>query len=477
MEYLIKGRHPERLFRFFEEICAIPHPSYHEEQIADYLEKFARARGLECYRDALNNVLIKKSATRGEEHRAPILFQGHTDMVCEKNGDVEHDFLKDPLRLFLDGDLLGARGTTLGGDDGIAVAAMLAILDGELQAHPPIECLFTVCEEVGLNGAQGFDYSKLSARRLINMDSEALGVVTAGCAGGLRSELSLTGTRETGAGACLEIAVRGLAGGHSGCDIHRGRANANRLMGRLLAALKDFRIISLDGGSKDNAIPRECVARVSVKDAGGAEATLRAMASQIAGELCADDAGFSLDVRSSACDVERLDGESTRRVLALLTASQNGVLEWHRDVAGLVEYSRNLGVVRTEGDTVTVVFSTRSSIEGRLDATVRELDALGAALGCAVKHHSRYPGWSYAPSSAVRDAYLRAYREVTGEEGRVEVIHAGLECGIIYSHLPDMDMISIGPDMSDIHSPDERLDLSSVETFWRTVVRLVEILN
>lgn len=476
MEYVIENRAPARVFRFFEELCAIPHPSFHEERVADYLEEFARARGLECYRDDLHNVLIKKPATKGQEMRAPILFQGHTDMVCEKNGDVEHDFLKDPLKLFLDGDLLGARGTTLGGDDGIAVAAMLAILDGELLAHPPIECLFTVCEEVGLNGAKGFDYSRLSARRLINMDSEALGVVTVGCAGGMRSELYVDSAWEENTRPALEITVRGLAGGHSGCDIHRGRANANRLMGRLLTALPDVRVSRIDGGSKDNAIPRECVACVAVDDVCAAKEILRALGEEIAGELCADDADFSLDVRACECVSEVLDGACTRRILAILSAVQNGVLEWHRDVAGLVEFSRNLGVVRTEQNGVNFVLSSRSSIEGRLDATVRELDALGAALGCRVCHHSRYPGWSYAPVSPLRDAYLRVYRELTGEECRVEVIHAGLECGIIYSHLPDMDMISIGPDMSDIHSPDERLDLSSVEIFWKTVERLVEIL-
>ena len=476
MEYVIKDRAPARVFRFFEELCAIPHPSFHEERVADYLEEFARARGLECYRDDLHNVLIKKPATRGQEMRAPILFQGHTDMVCEKNGDVEHDFLKDPLRLFLDGNLLGARGTTLGGDDGIAVAAMLAILDGELAAHPPIECLFTVCEEVGLNGAKGFDYSRLSARRLINMDSEALGVVTVGCAGGMRSELYVDTVWEENTRPALEITVRGLAGGHSGCDIHRGRANANRLMGRLLAALPDVRISRIDGGSKDNAIPRESVACVTVNDVCAAKEILRSLGEEIARELCADDANFSLDVRACECVSEVLDGACTRRILAILSAVQNGVLEWHRDVVGLVEFSRNLGVVRTERGGVTFVLSSRSSIEGRLDATVRELNALGAALDCRVCHHSRYPGWSYAPVSVVRDAYLRAYRDVTGKECRVEVIHAGLECGIIYSHLPDMDMISIGPDMFDIHSPDERLDLSSVEVFWKTVERLVALL-
>lgn len=474
MEYLIQDRHPAALFHFFEEICAIPHPSDHEEQIADYLEAFAAARGLECYRDGVHNVLIKMPASAGEEHRAPILLQGHTDMVCEKNGDVEHDFFKDPLQLFLSGDLLGARGTTLGGDDGIAVAAMLAVLDGAIAKHPPIECLFTVSEEVGLGGAKAFDYSRISARRLINMDSENLGVVTAGCAGGMRSELVLTASRTPCAWECLELSVRGLAGGHSGCDIHRGRANANRLMGRLLAALPEARLVSLSGGSKDNAIPRECTARVAVPSVSDAKMTLLEVAAQIWCELGAEDRACTIAVEECARAETAFDGADTCRAIALLTASQCGVLAYHHEIAGLVEYSRNLGVVYTEDERLTVVFSTRSSFEGRLDAAERELNALGATLGCTVRHHSRYPGWSYAPTSPLREAYLQAYLAVTGEAGTVEVIHAGLECGIIFSQIPDMDIISVGPTMYDIHSPAERLDLSSVETFWKTLVRTVE---
>ena len=479
MHYIINGRKPEAVFRFFEEICSIPHPSFHEERVADYLVAFAKERSLEYVRDELHNVLIKKPATKGMENRAPILFQGHTDMVCEKNGDVEHDFMKDPLKLFLEGDLLGAEGTTLGGDDGIAVAMMLAMLDGAIAEHPPIECLFTVAEEVGLNGAHGFDYSHVSARTMVNLDSEELGVITAGCAGGLRSDLTLSYEAIPTEGEVLRVLLTGLAGGHSGVDICTGRANANKLMGRLLARLfKDvkYNLISLEGGSKDNAIPRECVAVLAVSDAEAATRVLLEESERIRGELVADDAGFALTVESAEGAASMLSDADTLRAVSLISSVDNGVKEMNRNVAGLPEWSRNLGVIRTENGAIDFVFSVRSAIESRLDASNDELDLLASALGCTAKHYSRYPGWDYAPVSPVRDAYAKAYFSVTGKETRVEVIHAGLECGIIYSKLPDMDMISIGPNMKDIHSPNERLDLASVELFWQTVERLIEIL-
>ncbi|MBR3895353.1 MAG: aminoacyl-histidine dipeptidase [Clostridia bacterium] len=479
MEYIIHGREPAAFFRFFEEISAIPRPSYHESGIADYLTAFAKARGLEYWRDELNNVLIKMPATRGQEHRAPILFQGHSDMVCEKNADVEHDFLKDPLDLWVDGDLLRAKGTTLGADDGVAVALMLTLLNGELAEHPAIECLFTTAEEVGLNGAHGFDYGLLRARRMVNVDSELLGKITCGCAGGVRSDLHLPLKTEPFKGTAMRVAIGGLMGGHSGENIDCGRANANKLMGRLLAALLpacDFRLISVEGGSKDNAIPRESEALLAVSDFDEAESVLSEEAALIASELVSEDRGFSLTVEDAEQTAVVFSKESTVRAISVLAAIPNGVFEMNRSIPGLVEYSRNLGVVRTEDDAIDFVFASRSSIESRLDASTRELDAVAAAIGGETKHYNRYPGWSYAPKSDLREAYLKAYRDVTGEEASVNVIHAGLECGIIYSRVPDMDIISIAPTLHDLHSPDESLDLGTVEVFWRTIVRLIELL-
>lgn len=477
MEYIIKGRNPSSVFRFFEEISAIPRGSYNEAAIADYLVAFAEERGLFVYRDIHNNVLIKAPATKGQEARAPILFQGHTDMVCEKNSDVEHDFLKDPLKLWVDGDLLRARGTTLGADDGIAVATMLALLDGEIPEHPAYECLFTTAEEAGLNGVQGFDYSLITARRMLNMDSVCLGEVICGCAGGLRSELTLPCSFEPFAGNAVSVKIAGLIGGHSGDKIDAGRANANKLMGRLLASVDktlDWRLVSLSGGSKVNAIPRECTAVVATSDVDAFSDALMETAEKIARELSPEDRGFTVTVEETLPEAVMCSAADTEKAVCVLACSANGVLEMSRDIKGLVEYSRNLGVVYTENESVTFVFSSRSSIESQLDASINEIDALARSLGAKTCHHSRYPGWSFEKKSPLRDAYLNAYREVTEKHAEVTVIHAGLESGIIRSHIPDMDMISIGPTMYDIHSPDEALDLPKTEIFWQVLVKLIE---
>ena len=477
MEYIIQDRKPASLFRFFEEISAIPRPSYHEKEIADYLVSFAKARGLECYRDETNNVLIKKPATKGLEKLPAVLFQGHTDMVCEKNADVEHDFLKDPIKLFVDGRMLRAKGTTLGADNGVAVAMMLAILDGEIAAHPAVECLFTTAEEVGLDGANSFDYSRISARRLVNLDSEELEIVTAGCAGGLRSDLTLTCKTKPFAGYALRVSVSGLMGGHSGANINSGRANANKIMGRLLSTLskaQEIALVSLSGGSKDNAIPRECVASLAVSDLDAAIDLLTDAAAEIANELSQDDKGFCVVCEEIEAGAVMMDAASTLRALSFLAGVQNGVIAMSQQIKGLVEFSRNLGVIKTEDDAVKFTLSTRSSIESQLDASINELDLWAKMLGATIRHHSRYPGWSYAKSSAIREAYLAAHREVTGKDAVVDVIHAGLECGIISSKIPDMDMISVGPNMFDIHSPDEALDLESVEIFWKIIETLIK---
>ncbi len=480
MKYLIQNRKPISVFHYFEEICAIPHGSYHEEKLADYLVKFAADRGLFCTRDRVNNVFIKLPASPDRAGEAPILFQGHIDMVCEKNGNVAHNFLTDPLSLYLDGDLLRARGTTLGGDDGIAVAMMLALLDGEIPSHPAFECLFTTAEEVGLDGAKAFDYSQISATRLLNLDSEDLGVVTAGCAGGVRTDFTLSCRPMPFCGECLQIAVSGLAGGHSGADIARGRANANRLMGRLLQGLANaqkLHLVLLEGGSKDNAIPRECNATVAVANAPEATEILRRIGKELAGELSSEDAAFSLSVEPAAAPKQMLTAEDTARAISVLTNVPIGVLAMSREIPDLVETSRNLGVVRTEADTLTFVFSSRSSVEKSLDAVQEELEAFAKAAGCAVRHYSRYPGWDYAPKSEIRQAYCAAYKKVTGKEAVVTVIHAGLECGIICSHLPKLDMISIGPELYNIHSPNEALVLSSVEIFWQVLEELIASLK
>ena len=476
MESIVKGRNPASVFWWFEAISAIPRPSYKEEKIADFLVRFAQERNLSCYRDAQNNVLIKRPATKGLENIPPVLFQGHTDMVCEKNADVVHDFEKDPLKLRVEGKFLRATGTTLGADDGIAVAMMLALLDGEIPEHPAFECLFTTAEEVGLDGAKTFDYSKIDARRMINLDSEELGVVTAGCAGGLRSDLILTYRTEPFAGEALRLWVGGLMGGHSGENIKSGRANANKVMGRLLAALAEkteIRLVALSGGSKDNAIPRECEALLSVSDFEIADACVSSVAEEIAAELSEDDRGFTVKTEQVPAGDEMFCREDTRRAISVLTCAANGVFEMCKNVRGLVEFSRNLGVIRQQEGKLNFIFSSRSSREGQIDSSVRELNLLAEMTGCGAKHYARYPGWEFAKHSELRETYLEAYRKATGREAKVNVIHAGLECGVIHANVPDMDMISVGPTMYDIHSPAEALDMDSVETFWAVLKKWI----
>ena len=476
-ESIIRGFEPARVFAFFEEISLIPRGSGNEAGVADYLCRFAAARGLECVRDANNNVLIKKPAMVGREAHAPLLLQGHTDMVCEKNGDVAHDFECDPITLIQEGNVLRADGTTLGADNGIAVAMMLALLDGELENHPALECLFTTEEETGMGGAIAFDYSLLSAKYMINLDSEEETVVTVGCAGGIRSDLTIPVVREpVGDREICRVSLTGLAGGHSGADIHTGRVSANLLLGRLLSALPDVRLISIEGGSKDNAITREATAVIAVPSAAMTSMALLRLSDEVAGELVAEDQNCRIlceTLPASDVSFAMMDEASTAKVIGLLANAPCGVLAMNHDVEGLVEYSRNLGILRTSEDAVRMTFTSRASRESRLDATVSALDALAAALGATVNHHSRYPGWEYAPTSPVRDAYIKAYTSLYGGEMEVVAIHAGLECGYIKRKLPAMDIISIGPNMKDIHSPDEVLYLDSVERVWRALARLM----
>ena len=431
-----------------------------------------------CLRDKLNNVFIRKDATAGYENIPAILFQGHTDMVCEKNADSDHDFLKDGLKLSIkDGKYLWADGTTLGGDDGIAVAFMLALLDKA--EHPTLEMLFTVEEETGLGGAIGFDCSPITAKRMINLDSEEEWQVTAGCAGGNRTEITFTLDRDKleDGESVLKISLTGLAGGHSGVDINTGKSNAIVLMGRLLAvasAKTSIRLISLNGGGKDNAIARECFATFAVKDDKDAAYAIAAEVIEIKKELSADDGGFLVKIDYVESDEGAITVEATEKIISFMSCARTGVLKMSNDIKGLVEYSRNLGVAKTDSDKLCLTFSARSSLEAQLDMAVREMNMLSALVGADCRHYARYPGWEYQPVSPLRELYLDAYEKRFGKRLEVCVIHAGLECGILSSKMPGIDAISVGPTMFDIHSPDEHLDLESVLNVWQVVCDIIE---
>lgn len=472
MSYIVNGYQNKRVFEIFEDICAIPHGSGNESGVADYIESFASRLGLESTRDALGNVFLTKSACEGYENIPAVLLQAHMDMVCEKNSDVEHDFERDGLDLFVENGLLGARGTSLGADNGIAVAMILALL--ETDSHPALECLFTVEEETGLGGAMGFDCSKITAKRMINLDSEEEDIVTVGCAGGVRtdvefnfSQVDLQTEREA-----VEIKISGLAGGHSGADINSGRASALVLLGRILQRViseQKIWLVSVSGGGKDNAIAREGRAVLLCENPKGLAASVKDEESNIRKELCSLDSGFSvsLDTRTASSCFRLKD---TKKIIGFMSLVKTGVLKLSNQISGLVEYSRNLGILETDGGKVIFYLSARSSLESQIDLACREIDMLASAFGAQTKHYSRYPGWEYVPDSKLREDYLDTYESICNTRPEVLVIHAGLECGVISSRTQGLDIISIGPNMYDIHSPAERLSLASTEKIWKVLV-------
>lgn len=479
MEYVVNNCEPLQVFHIFEDLCAIPHGSGNEKGVADYIEAYANKRKLFVLRDETGNVFIRKNATAGYENTPAILLQGHMDMVCEKNADSAHDFLTDGLKLSVKDGCLWADGTTLGADNGIAVAMMLALLDTE--EHPTLECLFTVEEETGLAGAQGFDCSVVTAKRMINLDSEEDHQITAGCAGGKRTEFTFgfeaIPVKE---GDCfLQVSVTGLSGGHSGAEIHCGKTNAIVLMGRLLGAAYDvakFNLANLNGGGKDNAIARECFAIVRFENENERNAAKKAIISEslrVRKEINRDDRELAVGLGNGEA-TEYLDASATSRILGFLSVLRTGVLKMSNQIQGLVEYSRNLGIVAVENGKVRFTLSTRSSIEAQLDLSIRELDALAGLVGAECRHYARYPGWEFEPASLLREQYIEKYKFLFGKEPTVGVIHAGLECGILSSKMPGMDIISIGPNMFDIHSPGEHLDLASTERVWQAVLATIK---
>jgi dipeptidase D len=467
-----------KLLKYFEEISAIPRASYHEQMIAQYLCDFARARGLEYYHDEANNVLINLPASEGCEDRPALLLQGHTDMVCEKNEGVEHDFDTEGLELYEEDGWIRARGTTLGADNGVAVAVMLCVLDGEVGAHGPIQCLFTATEEVGLDGVRALDYSKIYARRMINMDSADESLIITGCAGGVRSNVCFDPKpRKVKAEYLATVKISGLYGGHSGEDIDKGRANANKLMGRVLDSLctDGACLVSIKGGSKENAIPRECVATVAINEKEAVEKKIDALRAALSDGLCADDKDFALTVEfEPTAKAICVDQKTQDAVVFLMHTAANGIFAMNVGVADIVEWSRNLGVVCVNTGEAIVVFNSRSSFPSRIDASIAELDNAARILGARTEHYNRYPGWTFAPVSAVRDSYARAYKELFGKVPEMTVIHAGLECGYISEALPDMDIISCGPIVKDLHSPDEKLDKASFGRFFKVIKRVIE---
>lgn len=469
---VLTGLQPEAVFRYFEEICGIPHISYHEKQLSNYCVAFARERGLFCTQDGMGNVIIIAEATPGYEDVEPVILQGHLDMVGDKTAECELDLEKEPVRLCVDGDYIRAQGTTLGGDDGIAVAYALAVLDAKDIPHPRLEVVLTVCEEVGLLGASAMDFSPCMARRMINIDSEIEGILTAGCAGGRRAHCHIPVHRTKGKGQSCELKLQGLLGGHSGTEIDKGRANANVLLGRFLLLLKgrvSCRLVSLSGGAKENVIPKDgkMTLLIEPEELDKVREAMDIFQRDMDAEYGTADPDICLCMEVGAekeCPV--LDSESFDRVLTALNLLPGGIQAMSMDLPGLVETSLNLGVAALEKEELNLYFSIRSSVSSAKEQTARKVELLTEQLGGYVEFRGDYPAWTYVRNSRLREQCVELFKKQYGYEPQIQALHAGLECGILSGKIEGLDCISFGPNQMDIHTPGERLDIASVGRVW-----------
>lgn len=489
---------PADVFRFFREIAEIPRPSGHEKAISDYLVSFAKERGLEWHQDDLNNVIIIKEASSGYEDCRPLILQGHMDMVCEKSPDCGKDMLADGLDLAVDGDWLYAEGTTLGGDDGIALAYALAFLDDDTLRHPRLEAVFTVGEEVGMDGAHGIDLSPLKGSTMLNLDMESEGQLLAGCAGGGRVNILLPAQRVANAAPKKTVFLHGLRGGHSGAEIDKGRASAVCLLTRALReCIGDipFSLTAMAGGSKDNAITREAAAVLAVP------APLQEKLEEKITELCRTfrreyavaDPDMVLEVLDGpeqlpeemrsllAADLSpedlnlySLTGEDTRTVLLLITSLPQGVVRMSDHIPGLVETSLNLGITALESNGLHLSYSVRSSVGSAYEELAGRLGFIATQLGANVTRRAEYPAWEFNEESPLREHMAAVYEEMFGKKARIEMIHAGVECGLFSAKIPGFDAVATGPDIIDIHTPQERMSISSVERMYHYLRQVIE---
>ncbi len=473
----LAGLEPAAVFGYFEEICAIPHGSKNTKMISDYLVNFAKEQGLKYIQDEANNVILFGEGTCGLEDHAPVILQGHMDMVCEKDADCPIDMATEGLDVTHDEKYVFAKGTTLGGDDGIALAYAMALLADKSIPHPPLEVIITVDEEIGMLGADVIDLSMLKGKTLVNLDSEEEGIFTVSCAGGCRATLTLNVDRRAVYGPCIRLVVDGLKGGHSGAEIHQNRANANKVMGEFMSRIQNLMplcLTSFSGGSKDNAIPRSC------------QATLVAMGihleriNTIAEELQAEirEKYDEPEATIQAFDVDALGGnslstESTAKIIGLLCAAPNGVQAWSQDIEGLVQTSLNLGIAKL-GDRFSATFSVRSSVNSEKVELLAQLKKLCEFYEGSYSEMGDYPAWEYRKDSPLRDTMVKIYTEMYGEAPQVLAIHAGLECGLLGEKIPGLDCVSIGPQMHDIHTSRERLDIASTERTWKFLLEVLK---
>ena len=477
---VLENLQPERVFYHFEEIAKIPHGSGNTKQISDYLVAFAKEHNLEHYQDEINNVIIIKEATAGYENADAVIIQGHMDMVCEKESDCSIDFEKDGLDLYVEDGFVKAKGTTLGGDDGIAVAYGLALLEATDIAHPRLEVVITVDEETGMDGAYGIDLSMLKGKKMLNIDSDEEGIFLTSCAGGTSVEATIPVKRIKETGVVLNVKVDGLFGGHSGAEIHKERGNASILMGRVLNNIANevpFGIISLAGGLKNNAIPRECNASILVpEEAVSVVETIIAEQSEIfKKELFASDADVKVTFENAGVqEAAILDFASINQVLCYLRLVPNGVQHMSQAIPGLVETSLNLGIMELKEDVFVTDTSIRSSVGSRKEDLRDKLVNIIELVGGEAEVVGDYPAWEYKAESKLREEIVASYKAVYGKEPVFTAIHAGLECGILSEKIDDLDCVSFGPENFDIHTPQERLNIASTERVWNFLVEYLK---
>lgn len=473
---VLKNINPEKVFAFFEEISAVPRGSGHNDKIKEYCENFAKTRNLRYVSDDAGNVIIFKDASKDCRSTKPVIIQGHLDMVWEKDGTCNIDFETDGLELCVDGDYVYAKGTTLGGDDGIAVAMCLAILDSDDICHPPLEVVFTADEEIGMLGAAALDFDALTAKRMINLDSEAEGTLWVSCAGGVRADITLPVKRIKDGKRTYKVTISGLHGGHSGAEIHKKYGNANKIMGRILDMIPpdmEFNIVSIDGGTADNAITRECtcIIRCDFPDFGRVIGSFYEM---MLPDYLKRDPDIRVSVERIECDEDSMNLWSSQNVFSLLCDLPNGVIAMSKEIDGLVETSLNLGILKTESDKVIYSFALRSGVDSEKEKLAARLVEIAEKYSCEIRLYSDYPAWEYKKDSQLRDTMATIYKDMFGSEMTVTAIHAGLECGLFCGNIKGLDCVSLGPDMFDIHTPKERLSISSTERVWKFLLKVLE---
>lgn len=472
---------PERVFYYFEQLSSIHRGSGDMDAISQFCIDFAKEHNLPYHTDELKNVVIFKDGSKGYENAQPVILQGHLDMVCQKTEDCDIDFLNDGIDIYVDGEFVKAKGTTLGADNGIAVAMVLSILESDSIAHPPIEAVFTTDEETGMYGAKALDMSILRGKRMINIDSEEESVITVSCAGGSDLCVRHDINREEKSGDCVTIALKGLRGGHSGIEINSGKINANILMGETLNKLDsvcDFELININGGDKPNAITNLCVAELYFANYDNCKNEIKAVLDEIKSDVCDTENGIHFDVdvkKDLLCST--LGNTLTNNVIDILNTTQNGVIQMSESIENLVETSLNIGILSTKNDEVMMHFSLRSNKKAGLMELEDNMSAFFKGYNFTIETFGHYPPWEYRENSKLRDMYFDLYKEVFGTEPKVEAIHAGLECGVFASNIKDFDCIAIGPDIFDAHTVNERLSIKSTQAVYDTIVKLLSKLQ